>query len=273
MKHILKPCLIILILSFLTSCTILNPEKMLRTGKNHKFSEFPSVHNLEYKLAPFDELSFSVYANNGERLISSGSMGNVSNGMGGVSGVSGMTQNNASSTGVGTIGSGGAYIIEFDGYIKLPMFGRVMISGMTLREAEKFLEDKYSLFFNKPYVQLKVTNMRVYIFPGGTGGTARVLNLTHPNTTLFEAIAMVGGIAEGRANRIKLIRGDLKNPEIYLIDLSTIDGMKKADLFLQANDIIYIEPTNKVPTQIIGIITPYLTLLTTFLLIYTLLKK
>jgi polysaccharide export outer membrane protein len=115
--------------------------------------------------------------------------------------------------------------------------------------------------------------MRVYIFPGGTGGSARVLNLSHPNTTLFEAIAQVGGISSGRANRIKLIRGDLRTPQIFLIDLSTLDGMKKADLYLQANDIIYIEPRNQVPTQIISVLTPYLALFSTLLLIYSIIKK
>jgi polysaccharide export outer membrane protein len=90
---------------------------------------------------------------------------------------------------------------------------------------------------------------------------------------LFEAIAQVGGISSGRANRIKLIRGDLRTPQIFLIDLSTLDGMKKADLYLQANDIIYIEPRNQVPTQIISVLTPYLALFSTLLLIYSIIKK
>jgi len=135
------------------------------------------------------------------------------------------------------------------------------------------LEDKYIVYFNKPFVQLKVTNNRVTIFPGGQGSQAVVVNLDNPNTTLFEALAKAGGIQDGKAHRVKLIRGDLKNPQVYLIDLSTIEGMTKANLTLQANDIIYVEPRDKVPQKVIEAITPYLTLLSTFLLIYGLFVK
>jgi polysaccharide biosynthesis/export protein len=86
-------------------------------------------------------------------------------------------------------------------------------------------------------------------------------------------LAKAGGIQDGKAHRIKLIRGDLKNPQVYLIDLSTIEGMTKANLTLQANDIIYVEPRDKVPQKVLEAITPYLTLLTTFLLIYGLFVK
>ena len=44
-----------------------------------------------------------------------------------------------------------------------------------------------------------------------------------------------------RANRIKLIRNINGNQEVYLIDLSTIDGIKDGSIILQSNDIIYVE--------------------------------
>ena len=61
------------------------------------------------------------------------------------------------------------------------------------------------------------------------------------NTTLFEALAQAGGLNGGKAYKIKIIRGDLRNPQIFLVDLSTIKGVVKSDFVLQANDIIYIE--------------------------------
>jgi polysaccharide export outer membrane protein len=164
-------------------------------------------------------------------------------------------------------------LVEFDGQIKLPIVGRTQISNMTLREAEKMLEEKYKTYFNNPFVQLKVTNNRVTIFPGGQGSKALVVTLENPNTTLFEALAKAGGIEDGKAHKIKVIRGDLKKPQVYLIDLSTIEGMTKANLTLQANDIIYVTPRNKITQKIIEGITPYLTLLSTFLLIYGLFVK
>jgi polysaccharide export outer membrane protein len=77
----------------------------------------------------------------------------------------------------------------------------------------------------------------------GTGGRGTVVNLKNENTTLIEALATAGGVTEtGKAYKVKLIRGDTRNPQIMLIDLSTVEGLKQSNLLLQANDIIYVEP-------------------------------
>jgi polysaccharide biosynthesis/export protein len=240
---------LILSIIFISGCKVFTPYQMLRQGE-YPFSEFNDTLKLqEYRIAPNDQLQINVFTNNGEKIIdpieTTQTIQNVNS----------------------------LYLVEFDGQIKLPIIGRKKISNLTLREAEKMLEQEYTTYFNKPYVQLKVTNNRVTIFPGGQGSQAIVVTLDNPNTTLFEALAKAGGIQDGKAHKIKLIRGNLKNPQVYLIDLSTIEGMTKANLTLQANDIIYVEPRNKVPQKIIESITPYLTLLSTFLLIYGLFVK
>jgi polysaccharide biosynthesis/export protein len=236
----------------LSSCKVFYPSRMLRTGAGYKFSELPADQiKAEYKIAPNDELSFSLSTNDGEKLINP-----VSEGGSAAAGQS----------------SSMTYLVEFDGQINFPVLGRTPISGLTLREAETFLEEKFSKYYNNPFIQLKVANNRVIIFPGGEGSSATVLNLTNTNTTLFEALALAGGISDGKAYRIKLIRGGIDNPQIYLFDLSTIEGMKQGNTVMQANDVIYIEPLNKVPEKFMTTVAPYLSLFSTILLIYTLFK-
>jgi polysaccharide export outer membrane protein len=67
-----------------------------------------------------------------------------------------------------------------------------------------------------------------------------------------------------------LIRGDLNNPEVHLIDLSTIEGMAKANLKIEANDIIYIEPVRKVLVESISDISPVIGLFSSVISIVTL---
>lgn len=242
---------IIILMFFLSSCKIFSPSQMLRTGKDYKYSEFTAAQDTQqYRIAPNDKVSFTITTNNGENIINP------------ISGTSTVASGNSNSD----------YTVEFDGMIKFPILGRVKISGMTLREAEKFLENSYSKYFNEPFVQLKVTNNKVIIFNGGEGGSSSVITLSSTNTTLFEAIAQTGGITDGKAFKIKLIRGDLKSPQIYLVDLSTLDGVKKANLILQANDIIYIEPRNRYPEKLMTAITPYLSLASFILLIANTIK-
>ena len=100
------------------------------------------------------------------------------------------------------------------------------------------------------------------------------MQLQNENTTLFEVLAQTGGIfSEGNASRIKIIRGDLKNPNIYLVDLSTIDGMKQADLNMQAGDIIYIDPFINYPARISTDIGSILGFFSSILLVYTLTQQ
>ena len=99
-----------------------------------------------------------------------------------------------------------------------------------------------------------------------------MITLENTNTTLLEALALAGGIEDGKARKIKLIRGDFKNPKVYLIDLSTIEGMTNGDIIIQANDIIYVEPVLHPARTILAELTPIVSLLTSFLLIWSLLN-
>jgi polysaccharide export outer membrane protein len=152
--------------------------------------------------------------------------------------------------------------------MKLPIIGKIKVSGLTVREAEKLLETQYATFYNKPFVLLKVVNRRVLVFPG-TGGAGRVVNLDNENTTIIEALALAGGLTNtGKAKKIKLIRGDLRNPKVILINLSTIEGVKQSNMLLQANDIIYVEPVPRYSQEVLTQITPIVGIITSLALIY-----
>ncbi len=241
----------IFLLIFIAGCKVFVPSQMLRQEK-YPISQFPdTLKQKEYRIAPNDVLQINVFTNNGEKIIDP-----VGDDLGKAAQTSTLT-----------------YLVEYDGLVKLPVLGRTLIGGLTLREAESMLEQKYSVYFNYPFVQIKVTNNRVTIFPGGQGSQAMVVVLDNPNTTLFEALAKAGGIQDGKAHKIKLIRGDLKNPQVFDIDLSTVEGMTQANLILQANDIIYVNPRYKVPNKIFETVTPVLSLVSTILLIYGLFVK
>ena len=135
----------------------------------------------------------------------------------------------------------------------------------------KMIEEKYSLFLNKPFVStVSVTNKRVFVFKGGKNSS--VVPLSYDNMTIWELIAQTGGVGDAKAHKIKLIRQIDDVFHIFLIDLSKLESVKTGNIVLQANDIIYITPRNKISEEIIFALTPYLSLLSTFVLIYSLIK-
>ncbi len=247
--------ILILVLSF-SSCKLLRPSFMLQTKPNYKYSKVSdSLLNENYKIAPNDGVSFRVFSNDGFKLVDIANQGGGGN--------------------TGAARAGIEEIVDKDGLIKLPLLGKVKISGYTLREAQAFLEKEYEVYYVKPFIQLRITNKRVIIFPGAAG-SARVLQLEYNNTTVFEAIALAGGISQdGKAYRIKLIRRpspELK-PEVFLIDLSKIEGIAQGNMVVLANDIIYVETRPRFAQRTLQEISPYLSLLSTSLTLYYLFSK
>ncbi len=238
---------------FLSSCQI-NPSIMFKVPRDFEYANEQTIGNVEYKITPNDIIGFSVYTNDGFKLIdlttSAGSVTSPIN--------PGMNNNNNQTL----------FLVEPDGQVKLPIIGKVKVAGMTVREAEKFLEQQYSTFYNKPFVMIRVTNRRVLVFPG-TGGSGRVVTLDNENTHLIEALALAGGLTTtGKAYKIKLIRGDLRNPKVMLIDLSTVEGMKQSNLMLQANDIIYVEPVPRISQELLSQLAPIVGIVTSLALLY-----
>ena len=154
----------------------------------------------------------------------------------------------------------------------LPLLGEIYVAGKTILELENDVKNLLSQNYIEPFVQIRVTNQRVIIFPGK--GDAQVVNLTNSNTSLLEVVALAGGVRdEARSNSIKLMRkmksGDR---EIYKIDLSTIDGLKAAQMIVQSNDYIYIDFKYRYASAILQELTPWLSLLTTALLTYNIIS-
>jgi protein involved in polysaccharide export with SLBB domain len=211
-----------------------------------------------YRIQPNDFLDVRVYTNKGERIIDP----NGELQFGSPAGPSpGLTPRSSGATGgrgtvsrTGGASSGLELLVQADGTVDMPVVGRVQISKLSLRQADSTLQVLYSTYYREPFVQTRVTNNRVIIL-GASGGL--VLPLANDNMNLIEVLALAGGVDGGgngsasvyryggKTSNIRIIRGDLKNPQIEQIDLSTISGMRRANLQMEPNDIIYIEPVRR----------------------------
>ncbi len=233
------------------SCRTLRPTEMFQTDETTPISAFESSKH-EYVIKPYDKISLRVVSNVGESLFGSGNMG-------GEGGSSSYPRNQ----------SGFEFPVEFDGMAKVPILGRIQISGMTVRQAEEYLEKQYAQYFVDPFVLVQVTNRKVMIFMD-SGTKASIVSMPSENLTLVEAIAEVGGISDiSRSYKIKLIRGDLtKSPEVYYWNISNLSDLKDSNIFLEANDIIYIDSKPQYVLRVLKEASPYLTLVTTLVTVY-----
>jgi len=243
--------IILLVTVTFNSCKTLRPSEMFEVDDAYPVSSFEASKK-EYVIKPYDKISFRVVSNIGESLFGTGNNQNGGNSM----------NNNRNQQGM-------EFAVEFDGLIKLPILGRVPISGKTVREAEEYLEDLYADYYVDPFVLMEVTNRKVMVFMN-SGTNASIIEMPTENLTLIEAIAQTGGLTDiSKSYRIKLIRGDLtENPEIYYWNISNLSELKDSNIFLEANDIIYVDSKPQYVTRVLREISPYLTLTTTLVSIY-----
>ncbi len=245
--------LVAMVAALAGGCTI-NRNIMFRTPTDFAFDPFNPIEDVNYRIAPNDLISFQLFSNKGERLLSmtAGATAGGANGAGG-----GMNQQFMNQ------GGGFAYEVRPDGTVDLPELGRVKMVGLNIDEAETFLEEAYSENYVDPLALIEVTNQRVLVFPG-EAGVASVVPLVNPNTSLLEVLALSGGIrARGDARNVKLIRRGDNGRTIHQLDLSTIEGLKLANTTVQAGDIVYVEPLPQYAREILADISPVLSLITT----------
>lgn len=264
MKHTEYILFILLGLVLFNSCKILYPNRMFKKG-NYEYLQTVTDPIKEYVIQKGDQLTLQIYARNGFDLIDVlrfdlEAAGAAREGSGGMM-----------MRGMQNQGQNQFYLVEPDGFVELPIFGRVYVEGFTEKQVEELIEKRSADIFIEPFAILRVINRRVFLFKGPNGS---VVPLNPNPTNIIEVIAASGGLERNvKAYKIKVIRGDLKNPEIIDIDLSTIEGLKKADLIVQSNDIIYIEDRLRVTQGVLSEITPIVSLITTFFTLFILLNR
>lgn len=250
-------CLLFLLIFWLASCKTYR-QNILFTTEGEHLAEAAQLMAKEversYIIEPFDYIQLEVYTNKGERIIDPNYeliKENFSN------------QRQMRPT--------PHYLVEADSTVKLPVVGKVQLGGLTLLQADSLLELAYSEYYKDPYVITQYSNKRVIVL-GAVGG--HVIPLANEDMSVIEVLALAGGLgSDAKGHNIRLIRGDLKDPVVQVIDLSTIEGMRKASLQVQSGDIIYIEPIKKIVSESVRDVAPVLSVITSLVTLLVLIQN
>lgn len=247
MKAVKKILGIIVVCQLFASCGV-NSNIMFKVPKGEvNYDSIPMFPIEDYRISVDDKISFEMYTNDGSAIIDN---------------MSGVAVNRVNGTNIRE------YVVRNNGEVELPVIGKVKIEGLTIEQCEDTLVSRFSSYQN-PFVQVRVTNQRAIVFPGN-GSDAKVIPLVNSNTTLMEAIAQAGGITErGKANTVKLMRKVDGKREVYGIDLSTVEGLRHADMIIQANDYIYVEPTPDLAKELREDVAPIVSLVASAMFIFS----
>ncbi len=178
----------------------------------------------ENRIMPFDRLNITVYNQTGTQ---GGQLSSIL-----TSSIGSSNLNTNQSTSI---------LVSPDGKVQLPLVGWIRVQGLTQFEAADKLTKAYAKYLRKPYVSVDIVNHRVFVV--GEVRKPGVVQINNGVMTLMEAIAKCGDITDDADRKhIKIIRGNLRNPKMIIVDLTHISAAGISSLFLHPNDIVYVEP-------------------------------
>jgi polysaccharide biosynthesis/export protein len=243
----MKKLFLFIAIAAMSSCTLV-PNRMFRTPKDYQFSkDTTDISKRPYYIQVDDRIEMHIFSNDGFKLVDV----------------------TASTISQNDYNENISYIVDEKGEVKLPVIGRFNLKGLNIKQAEDTLQHQYSKYYKDPFVILRVTSRRAYVFQSD-GGKGTVIQLQNDHTSLFEALALAGGITEyGKSYQIKIVRGDLKNPQIYKADISSVEALVNSELQVYPNDIIYIDSGYNLGKRLTSDVLPYFTFLTTILILTT----
>jgi len=157
-----------------------------------------------------------------------------------------------------------SYIVDQNGYIELPILGKVKAEGLTSEELkEEILRRLLATQLRNPQdVFIKVMPAGIFVTVLGEVGKTGSVHLYKDQPNVLEAIAMAGDITlTGDRQDVMVIRRNSGGEtEIGHLDLTKKSAMNSPYFYLNNNDIVYVKP---LPQKTIGTGTTLIQTLTT----------
>jgi polysaccharide export outer membrane protein len=136
------------------------------------------------------------------------------------------------------------------GLISLPLIGELKVAGLTVGGLERELRKQYDKYIYNPQVGVLITEHRQRVSVIGAVLKPGIIELTAPKT-VFDILAMAGGVTEKAGTQVHLYRQGPKGRESQVIDLLalasnaaliTADGANLISMPVQGGDVINVPP-------------------------------
>ena len=133
------------------------------------------------------------------------------------------------------------YLVNTEGFIEMPMIGKVKIKGLTTTVAADTIRLRLLNFLKEPSVLVRNLNFTVSVL--GEVKTPAVYVIPDEKITLPEVLSLAGDLTiYGNRSNVMLIREENGKREYARIDLRSRDIFDSPYYYLHKNDVIYVEP-------------------------------
>lgn len=160
------------------------------------------------------------------------------------------TGSNTVTGGVGATGTPQGFLVDSNGEIDYPVYGKMRVTGLTRMQVadtiRTFLVDNG--YINDPVVNVKIINFKISVL--GEVSRPGSIRLDSERITLLEALSQAGDLTiYGRRHNVKLIRESEGKKQVVEINLKDPQLINSPYYYLQQNDLVYVEPNTAKASQ------------------------
>jgi len=218
---------ILILLSVTFSCIPSKKVRYLQTDQLNGQLRTYTLANQEYKLQKGDNIYIDLSSIDTEtELVVS-------------------TKSNLASIGAGAKYKD-VYLIDPNGEITIPQLGKIFVENYTIAQVHDSLYSRLDELFNEINLQVRLADGFITIL-GEVNIPGRYQIDYKDKMNVFEVLGLAGDLSM-HANRkeVKIIRKVNDENQILFIDLTNENILSDPNFYLQANDIIYVEPLKAV---------------------------
>lgn len=131
--------------------------------------------------------------------------------------------------------------IDKEGFLLLPVIGKILVKDKTLTEVSLILKDSLNHILNQPLVSVKLVNRYVSIL--GEVRNPGHFPFAQDKLSVYDAIGLAGDVTDyGDRNKVILVRNENGENTRINLDLTKSDILSSDYYHLRPNDIVYVKP-------------------------------
>jgi len=168
------------------------------------------------------------------------------------------------------------FSVSDSGFVRIPVIGKVLVKGVSVREAELLIQSKADEYIKDATVIVKLANFKVTVI--GEVKSPGIYYLYNNQVNILEVLGKAGDLTDyGNRKNVLVVRHAKDVTKTFRIDLTDKNIVLSDSYYLLPNDIIYVEPYKTKSVRLATsdyalIVTTFTSTLTTLILLLNLLK-
>jgi polysaccharide export outer membrane protein len=136
------------------------------------------------------------------------------------------------------------FVLGKDGFIELPLIGKINIAGMTIAEARDSLVNRFEKYMDAPIVVIKKLSFKITIL--GEVNKPGLYYIPNEKISMLEGLGMAGDLTTyGNRKEIKIVRQSPDGYKEIMLDITTKDILNSEVAYLHPDDVVYVAPVRR----------------------------